>query len=215
MASAGATDCRFVLDMPNCCPSSVAVDSTLWVYIPTMGDTESGDNKLDFASVWVAVQFLPEPSAPFVKYQIESIVSLLHVTVDQHRLRCAAELLDDVLPNELLVLSGLHPCMTDSGGNSNNNNNNNNNNNIYANHERDNYLESLVSTQFGLKSVLRDIDNVVNVKGKLNVLKNSIPNAIPVLPSAEEMRLAEHGQDGVECGFLGALPRPPPSPLYR
>jgi len=200
MASAVATKCRFVLDMRQ--RRSVHVESTLTLCIPTSDSSNS--SKLDLASIRVAVEFSPEPDALILNYQVKSIVPLIDAAKDWNKLRSAAELIESILPNEFDTFSEQHPS-AGAGGT------------LQDYHLRDNFLQSLASTQSGFKSALRDLDNVVNVSSKLNYIRNNVTSALPVLPSAEEILMADNGVSGAAVGrsqgsHFGAFPRPPPPP---
>jgi hypothetical protein len=179
LATAHATKCRFVLDMREDHPRTTQVDCILTISIP---------NQLPIANARFIVRFSPEPSSPLIQYQLVSIQPLFDDVhnninnVDQ----------DMKLQNAALTIqemkSMLHQEEYDDM--------NQRNHHIDVDAIRDNFLQSIVSTQSGFKSALQEIDHVVNVKSKLNLLKSALPN----LPTAEDIDLAGEDDDEVEVG---------------
>mmetsp|Transcript_12178 Transcript_12178/g.22817 ORF Transcript_12178/g.22817 Transcript_12178/m.22817 type:complete len:626 (+) Transcript_12178:112-1989(+) len=168
LANAIASKCRLVLDMRSA--RTLQVDCTMNVSIPSGMPSPPQSTKLDLAKFRLFIQFSPEPSAPFVNYHIDSIQPLVDVVVDERKIELASEAIDlnnlDILEREW-VSSNSYEL-------------------------RDNFLESIMSTQTaaGLKSALREIDGVVNMSSKFNLIKQHL-----VLPSADEILNAEDDED--------------------
>lgn len=171
MASSHAKKVRFVLDLRDI--RSLHVDCTMMISIPS-GLKESP--KLDLASLRLMIEFSPEPSAPYVKYQLLSLTPLIDVKVDSSRIHNAASNLD---PIEVEAIEQNEEIPT-------------------ANFDmlRDNFLRSAFSAQSGFESAMRDLDGVVNISSKLNKIKT----VLPVLPSIDDIVLAEeaHNQSMTE-----------------
>lgn len=163
LANAVATKCRLVLDMRS--SRYLQVDCTMTISIPS--GMPSHSTKLDLAKFRLIIEFSPEPSAPFVNYRLDSIQPLVDVVVDEQKIHLASEAIDlhnlDAIEREW----------------------------VYTNSYdlRDSFLESIMSTQTaaGLKSALLEIDGVVNVSSKFNLIKQHL-----VLPSADEILNAEN-----------------------
>mmetsp|Transcript_24800 Transcript_24800/g.28380 ORF Transcript_24800/g.28380 Transcript_24800/m.28380 type:complete len:757 (+) Transcript_24800:42-2312(+) len=176
-ATAVATNCRFVLDMRHE-NKTTQVDCTLLVSVPLSNHDEkyqkhsssmeeNTQDKLNLAKIRIMIHFSPEPSAPFVKYQLISIQPLLDAAIDQQKIRHVSQYLI-LLENDM-------------------NDNNNFNGNQDTSILRDDFLNSIMSnTHSGFKSALRDIDGVVNVSSKFNYIKN----VLPILPSANDILMA-------------------------
>jgi len=258
LATAVATKCRFVLDMRE--ERSTQVECTLVVSVPYIqqetgidngsggnsGNSGSGysngnssstsnDSKLDVASVRIMVQFSPEPSAPYVKYHLVSIDPMLNVNspTDREKIRIAARVLEEII--------GIDQDQDQHHHHHHHQHQRSPGKFTYNQHTdtfRDNFLQSLATTQSGFQLALRDIDGIVNVSSKLGYLKKvsakvqEVAVALPVLqvkvqvPSAEDIiKVSEigqedgyivnasvHGVHGVECEVLslGLGQRPPP-----
>lgn len=165
LANAVATKCRLVLDMRS--SRHLQVDCAMTISIPSGGMPSQQNTKLDLAKFRLIIQFSPEPCSPFVNYHIDSIQPLVDVVLDEHKIQLASEAIDvnnlDTIEREW-VSSNSYKL-------------------------RDNFLESIMSTQTaaGLKSALLEIDGVVNVSSKLNLIKQHL-----ILPSADEILNAEN-----------------------
>ena len=244
-ANAVANKCRLVLDMRGRRMRTLQVECTLTVSVPagssssmststststgTSSSSSSSSAKLDLAALRFMIHFSPEPSAPFIKYQLVSIQPLLDIhnngngngNGDREKIRAAATLLD---PREMEAIQE----MTREHEREHNNENDNNNVNVNV---RDNFLNSVMATAThqtvtattaGLKSALQEIDDVVNVKGKFNYLKNAMP--VLALPSADEILTAErdflqeeecpsaNSSGSMNGSVSGHFPRPAPPP---
>ena len=195
LANAVATHCRLVLDMRDGHVRSLQVDCSLTVSIPSGSGTSA---KLDLATVRFMIHFSPEPSAPYVKYQLLSLKPIVDVdaTLDREKIRNAAESMD---PHQLETTEEMMiPTNSDN--------------------VRDNFLNSVMSTQTGFKSALREIDGVVNVSSKLNYLKKvSAAAFILHVPSAEEIMIAEQHGNGApfnaHVSHASSKPLPGPKPI--
>jgi hypothetical protein len=181
-ANAVADECRLVLDMRGDNARTLQVDCSMMISIPS-GASANANDKLDLATLRIIIHFSPEPSNPFVKYQLVSIRKLLDTSseLDMQKIRIAARALDlehmNLMEDESSAAATVN---TNDGANL-----------------RDHFLNSIiVSNQAaanagaGFKSALRDIDHVVNVSSKLNLLKKAAA-AMPALPSADEILTAE------------------------
>ena len=239
-ANAVANRCRLVLDMRHGHGRmrTLQVECTLTVSVPAgscksistststgTASSSSSSAKLDLAALRFMIHFSPEPSAPFIKYQLVSIQPLLDIhnndngngNGDREKVRAAAALLD---PREMEAIQEMTREREHSNVNVN---------------VRDNFLNSVMATAThqtvtattaGLKSALQEIDDVVNVKGKFNYLKNAMPAL--ALPSADEILTAEreecasasaHTSGSVSGSMNGSVsghfPRPAPPPPPR
>ncbi len=261
LATAVATKCRFVLDMRDEHQRTTQVECTLVVSVPypqeyhhietgltsnnNNSNSDSNKNKLDIASVRLMVQFSPEPSAPFVKYHLVSINPMLDVDRDREKIHAAAKALEEMMADvdqHQHQHQHQHQYQHEDGHKSAahyNHNHYNYNHRLGTSQPfamtdtlRDNFLQSIATTQSGLRSALRDIDGVVNVSSKLDYLKKVSAKALPVLPSAEEIIMASqveaqgqvegqgHGQAGGVPSDVGHVPQqqgssvlmPPPLP---
>ena len=169
LATAVATTCRFVIDMrrSNQPQRHLQADCQLNLSIPSGENGPSFQSKLNLCSLRLLIHFCPEPAYPSIKYEVVSIRPLLNpsIPIDVEKIRVAAVALEDqsLTDNALSINVSL--------------------NNVNA---RDNFIQSIISTQSGLKSALKDIDDVVNVSSKLTMLK-SVTSALPSLPSANDI----------------------------
>ena len=180
LATAVATTCRFVLDMrrsnSNQPRRHVQADCQMMIGVPS---GEPSQSKLNLATLRLLIHFCPEPAGPpSIKYEIVSIRPLLNPSVqtDELRIRHAAESLEE------------HDMLNDASSFNNTSPNDTN--------ARDNFIQSITSTQSGFKSALKDIDNVINVSSKLNILK-SVTSALPSLPTVDDIMDASGVQDQV------------------
>ena len=161
-ANAVATKCRLVLDMRAA--RSSQVDCTMTISIPS--GRSPPNTKLNLAEVRFMIQFSPEPSGPYVNYQLLSLKPLIDVHADEAIIRSAAEALDphhmEAMEEETL------PRISDN--------------------LRDNFLDSVIftGTATGFKSALKEIDGIVNVSKKFSMLKQHL-----ALPSGDDILHAE------------------------
>ena len=188
-ANAVATKCRLVLDMRGMV-RTLQVECTMTISIPS-GMSAAAAAKLDLAALRLMINFSPDPTAPFVKYQLVSMHTLLdaNLDADREKIRAASEEMDhDQIMEQTMHMQEMMPATATR-----------NSANV-----RDNFLNSIVSTHThtaaGFKSALRDIDDVVNVSSKLNYLKKVSAAAMPVLPSADEIMTAEEQGIGSHAG---------------
>ena len=176
LATAVATTCRFVIDMrrSNQPQRHLQADCQMIISVPS---GESYQSKLNLSSLRLLIHFCPEPASPSIKYEIVSIRPLLNPLVqsDETQIRLAAETLEEHTFNDPSL------SMKTSPSNAN---------------TRDNFIQSIMSTQSGFKSALKDIDNVINVSSKLNILK-SVTAALPRLPTADDIMDASGVEDKV------------------
>ncbi|GFH47428.1 hypothetical protein CTEN210_03903 [Chaetoceros tenuissimus] len=160
-ANAIATKCRLVVDMRHGHKRS-SIDCTLLISIPS----GVGNDKLNLGELRLLIQFSPEPQAPYVNYQLVSLVPKIDVRHDFEHIKLAARGIDqdhfeaheyDVMPTD-------------------------------GDNLRDNFLQSVMATQTatGFKSALKEIDGVVNVSKKLNMLKQHL-----VLPTSDDILKAQ------------------------
>lgn len=160
-ANAIATKCRLVVDMRHGHKRS-SIDCTLLISIPS----GLGNDKLTLGELRFLIQFSPEPEAPYVNYQLVSLVPKIDVRHDFEDIKLAARGIDqdhfeaheyDVMPTD-------------------------------GDNLRDNFLQSVMATQTatGFKSALKEIDGVVNVSKKFNMLKQHL-----VLPTSDDILKAQ------------------------
>ncbi len=209
-ANAVAEKCRLVLDMRGMrtlqveCEITISVPSGIGVRVQGSGAPTSTPNaKLDLASLRLLVNFSPEPSAPFIKYQLVSIKPLLniHKDADREKIRIASNAMDyNEVMEQIAMMKEHEMAMVQPE---------------FSANVRDNFLNSLIATHTqntaeGFKSAWRDIDHVVNVSSKLNLLKK----AMPVLPSTDDILSAEYEEEHEHEHTSGTLkfPRPRDTP---
>jgi hypothetical protein len=166
MASSHAKKVRFVLDLRDM--RSLHVDCTMIISIPS-GLKEPP--KLDLASLRLMIEFSPEPSAPYVKYQLLSLTPLIDVKVDSSNIHVAASNLDPMEVEAIEKADDLSGPNFDA--------------------LRDNFLRSALSAQSGFESAMRDLDGVVNISSKLNKIRT----VLPVLPSIDDIVMAEEAHN--------------------
>ena len=166
MASSHANKVRFVLDLRDV--RSLHVDCTMIISIPS-GLKEPP--KLDLASLRLMIEFSPEPSAPYVKYQLLSLHPLIDIQVDSSKIHIAASNLDPAQVEAMEQADEIPKANFDV--------------------LRDNFLRSAFSAQSGFESAMRDLDGVVNISSKLNKIKE----VLPVLPSIDDIVLAEEAHN--------------------
>ena len=222
-ATAVATKCKFVLDMREDHDRTTQVECVLTISIPCQppqqqqpnNNGNNNNNKLNIATARFMVHFSPEPNAPFVKYHLISIQPLVSLDnpTDLQNIRIAARTIDEMTSMMQPDDDDDHDCH----GNGDNGNNIAHDAN-YQDYERDHFLQSIISTQttLGFKSALQEIDSVVNVKSKFNFIKD----ALPVLPSADDIMMASDAAalDEIEDPRRQQQQRsfpPPPRPSHQ
>ena len=224
-ATAVATKCKFVLDMRKGHDRTTQVECVLTISIPCQSKQSSkqgnqnNTNKLDIATARFMVHFSPQPNAPFVKYHLISIQPLVSLDnpTDLERIRNAAKTIQEMTA---MMQPDDDDVSHDNGDDMKHDPN-------YFDHERDHFLQSIISTQTtGFKSALQEIDSVVNVKSKFNFIKD----VLPVLPSADDIMMAsdaaadetvdqyhphQHQQQHQQQQRTFPPPPPPPFPPHQ
>jgi len=198
-ANAVATKCRLVLDMRRA--RSLQVDCTMTISIPS--GRSPPNTKLNLAEVRFMIQFSPEPSGPYVNYQLLSLKPLIDIHADDAIIRSAAEALD--LHHMEAMEEEMSPTISDN--------------------LRDNFLDSVMftDTATGFKSALKEIDGIVNVSKKFSILKQhlALPSGDDILHAEQQSfvrdadrstTIHEHTIMLHESAPTGHVPRPPPPP---
>ena len=193
-ASAIATKCRFVLDMRKDHTRTTQVECTMTICIPCQQEQQQeeeqqhaqnkkvimNNNKLNIANARFMIHFSPDPTSPFVNYQLISIQPLIDLNNHDHleSIHYAAMTIQEMNNNNNNMMEGNEDLVHD--------NNNMTMIETMTDSLRDNFLQSIITTQSGFKSALQEIDDVVNVSKKLSYIKD----VLPILPSADDMMRA-------------------------